>query len=491
MLPPPPTGFSNPRHRAEVIHHFASVGFDGQAVARLTQHYQRDVLEPRARSLMLRATDSFEPRAVLLRLFILGEPVPPIAAEAGLGSVPVTAWLDAGYLEQMSDGTMRAPITIWPLAGIWVAADRDPRESGDPSVVMGVSGSTETLARIAVRGSDIARAADIGTGSGILALILSRYATSVIATDLEPRSIAFAEVNARLNDIGNVQFRVGDGVEPIAHDQFDRILCNPPFVLSPKRRFTYRDGGPGFIQKLLRDLPGVLAPGRFAQLLAQWPIRAGETPHEILRWFETAPTDVEVLLGRIHPAEAYATRWVGSPSQSEEPGADELALWLDRFQELGIQQVAEGLVTLRTPQVVGPAHRALEPVPPRMDDKTALELERRFLRNDFQRRHAGDELLLAHLRVSPGVRIMQETEARNDGWSAPRLRLSVTTGLVRDREIDSSILALVTTFDGARSLAAVFGELSIDASTTPDEDSPTWLEIARALLSEGFLEFAE
>jgi ribosomal protein L11 methyltransferase len=53
--------------------------------------------------------------------------------------------------------------------------------------------------------------ADLGTGSGILALAAARFgARRVLAIDLDPTAIATAKTNARLNKIGNVDFQVGD-----------------------------------------------------------------------------------------------------------------------------------------------------------------------------------------------------------------------------------------------------------------------------------------
>ena len=52
---------------------------------------------------------------------------------------------------------------------------------------------------------------DLGTGSGILALAAKRLgAKHAIGVDNDPLAIATAKENARLNKIGNVQFRIGD-----------------------------------------------------------------------------------------------------------------------------------------------------------------------------------------------------------------------------------------------------------------------------------------
>ena len=52
---------------------------------------------------------------------------------------------------------------------------------------------------------------DLGTGSGILALAAKRFgAKRVVGIDVDPKAISVAKVNARLNKIDNVDFKLGD-----------------------------------------------------------------------------------------------------------------------------------------------------------------------------------------------------------------------------------------------------------------------------------------
>ena len=53
--------------------------------------------------------------------------------------------------------------------------------------------------------------ADLGTGSGILALAAERFgAGRVVGVDVDPKAISVAKANARLNKIDNVDFKLGD-----------------------------------------------------------------------------------------------------------------------------------------------------------------------------------------------------------------------------------------------------------------------------------------
>ena len=53
-------------------------------------------------------------------------------------------------------------------------------------------------------------ALDIGTGTGIQALIAAEKAKEVIGVDINKRAIKLAEENANLNQISNVEFRISD-----------------------------------------------------------------------------------------------------------------------------------------------------------------------------------------------------------------------------------------------------------------------------------------
>jgi release factor glutamine methyltransferase len=76
------------------------------------------------------------------------------------------------------------------------------------------------------------RIADLGTGSGAIALALAceRPQALVIATDASPEALQVARENSERNAIANVEFRQGDWYLPLARERFDLIASNPPYV---------------------------------------------------------------------------------------------------------------------------------------------------------------------------------------------------------------------------------------------------------------------
>ena len=77
------------------------------------------------------------------------------------------------------------------------------------------------------------RIADLGTGSGIVAIMLARLcpAADVSAVDLSAAALAVARRNAERHAV-KIRFLEGSWYAPLGTEQFDLIVSNPPYVVA-------------------------------------------------------------------------------------------------------------------------------------------------------------------------------------------------------------------------------------------------------------------
>ncbi len=76
------------------------------------------------------------------------------------------------------------------------------------------------------------RIADLGTGSGAIALAIAseREDCRVVAGDISESALTVARDNARDLDIDNVEFVLSDWCEELHGKPFDLVVSNPPYV---------------------------------------------------------------------------------------------------------------------------------------------------------------------------------------------------------------------------------------------------------------------
>lgn len=170
---------------------------------------------------------------------------------------------------------------------------------------------------LATRPVHCARALDLGCGAGAGALTLAALhpRAEVTATDINPRALRLAELNATLAGVPNVAFLHSDLFAETGGG-YDLIVANPPFIADPGGRI-YRDGGDadglGICRAIVDGALERLAPGGALMLYTGVAITNGHDPlrahlHSHIRNGSAAFTYAEIdpdIFGELLSSEAY------------------------------------------------------------------------------------------------------------------------------------------------------------------------------------------
>ncbi|HEY9255259.1 MAG TPA: peptide chain release factor N(5)-glutamine methyltransferase [Stenotrophomonas sp.] len=181
---------------------------------------------------------------------------------------------------------------------------------------------TERLVELALERLDEApgrRAADLGTGSGAIALALAseRAQARVVATDASAEALAVARDNAATHALSSVDFRQGPWWTPLQGERFDLVASNPPYIAAadphlgqgdlrfePASALAAGPDGLDDIRQIVDGAPAHLFPGGWLLLEHGWD--QGEAVAQLLRdrGFEAVGTEQDleardrVTLGR-------------------------------------------------------------------------------------------------------------------------------------------------------------------------------------------------
>lgn len=139
------------------------------------------------------------------------------------------------------------------------------------------------------------RVADLGTGSGAIALAIASECpqAQVVATDASADALAVARANAGENRLVNVAFRHGSWFAPLAGEVFDLIASNPPYIAEgdphlrerslphePAAALSSGRDGLDAIREIVADAPAHLRAGGW--LLLEHGLDQGAAIRELL-----------------------------------------------------------------------------------------------------------------------------------------------------------------------------------------------------------------
>lgn len=395
-------------------------------------------------------------RAVLVQLFVLGEAV-------SATELPVDADVleEAGLVEREGE-LVRAPLRLTPDDGLLVAYDRDERLQ-DEDYVPGVGNSSRTLASLTVR-EPADRVLDAGTGCGIQALLASRHAGAVIATDLSRRALHYADLNCRLNR-ATIELREGSWFEPVRGESFDLIVANPPFVISPSNRYVFRDSGSAgeaVAREIVRTAATHLRQGGHATILCNWVCpNAGEVWEPLEEWTEGTGCDALLLANEPVSPLRYADGY-NDPLRRDTPAFERvLEQWLEYYEQQDIRAICYGAVVLRRRdgnnwrrgyKLTRPAAGAAGP-----------HLLRLFAAADSPVTDA--ELLAGRFRLIPGHRLDQSL-VYQDEYILRDVTLSLENSAGLTASVDARALPALFALEATHPLGKTLTDAGIRAADT-------------------------
>ncbi|MEV4936297.1 DUF7059 domain-containing protein [Streptomyces zaomyceticus] len=450
----------------------------------------------------LRATRGDSPLETLVRLFLLQQTV---AQERAAAALPLAEALADGWVVR-EDDTVSATVDVRPYGGPdgedwFIVSDLGCAVGGaggigkkDEGVVLGVGGASTTLAGITVR-TPVSSALDLGTGSGIQALHAAQHATLVTATDLNPRALDFTRLTLALSGAREAELLTGSLFEPVDGDRYDLIVSNPPFVISPGARLTYRDGGMGgddLCRTLVREAGERLNDGGHAQFLANWQHVEGEEWQDRLRSWVPAGCDAWIVQREVQDVTQYVELWLrDSGDHRGDPEAYEEAYgrWLDEFEARKTRAVGFGWITIRRNEAV--ASGAVEPSivveewPHPVEQPLGPTVLAHFERQDYLRTRDDAALLADRFTLAPEV--VQEQVGLPGAEDPEHVVLRQNRGMRRATRVDHVGAGFAGVCDGTLSAGRILdaiGQLMGEDPVILRDRTP---QAIRLLVEEGFL----
>jgi methylase of polypeptide subunit release factors len=424
----------------------------------------------------------------LIRLFLLGVPVERAALTTALAPLSSDVLATLG-LAHVTDDLFTSPYRITAFANLLLVCDRFLL--GDtlrPDFVTGVNQTSINLAALTIR--QAGRALDLGTGCGIQALLASRHCEHVIATDLNPRALAFARFNAALNEVSNVEWRMGSLFEPVTDEQFDLIVCNPPYVISPQTDYIFRNAGlrgDAVSRLVITEAPRHLRAGGLATILCDWIHTRDEAwwmPLEM--WVANSDCDALFLCHRTTNPLNYAAGWTRQPAPPNADTLDQLLNeWLAYYAELGVRAISGGAVILR--RSAGPhwTYAASLSDSPRGD--CGEQLQRMFAAQDYLRRLPHERALLSVVFASLDGRIDQTLSYREGEWRAAGMRWYMPHGLDFEGMLDAFSIQLLMAFDGRQRLDPLIVQVAQNMGVSPPSLRHDALQLVRHWVEVGLI----
>lgn len=362
-----------------------------------------------------------------------------------------------------------------------------------------------------------ARVLDLGTGSGVLALVLAANAGAeppkIFGSDIHARALDYARVAAAAQGLESplVNWVQGSWFEPFSAQSFDVIVANPPFVIGPsvnldaEEGHVYRDSGlplDAASKLVVEQSVQHLAPGGHAHLLIGWALgeegsnAASSAAERILGWLPDEGTRAWVLQRDEVDVATYVTTWLRDESIDPRSTAGQLRTteWLDFFARHQITRIGLGWIHIE--KFEGATELTVESLDHALPAGAYLGLEaaqwfarcRWIDQLEVPGRSAATAVAESRYRLGRGVILEKTASATDQGFGDESARLTRIDGPGWSHEVDGVLATILAGLsweglnlrDVAEFYHAVHGdELGISAEELVDQLVPIAVDLVR------------
>ncbi|NQY06351.1 MAG: methyltransferase [Flavobacteriaceae bacterium] len=294
-----------------------------------------------------------EPLHHLIRLFLLRGNISWKQAKELFGDALLNILLAINMLGVKKNKQLFSYVALYHVDGFFIATDhrflflKEDQMEEDPVMYIGSDslGLIQTAPRYYSN-----HTLDLCTGSGVQAIVASRYSRQVLAIDINPRAIRFARFNAMLNGIHNMDVQLGNLYEKLKFNCFDTILANPPFVPSPNLETKFRDGGSSGEDILKTIISG--ASKRLSNkgqlFIVTDLVNVSKYEQKLKKWWHNDNADILLLKTADRDEILFSVPHCHHPfGQSYEAFNSELFSWIENFRTEQLTAVNFGYILIK------------------------------------------------------------------------------------------------------------------------------------------------
>lgn len=443
--------------------------------------------------------DLLDPLDLLIRLFMDVELIEHDVA-AGLLSPDRVRMLERiGLLREHPEDARLcyASVLLYPTESMWIVSDLNvsPTGSGPPSlsedaVYPAITKNTRHFLST-LPDAPCDSFLELCAGTGIAALLASRYACHSWAADITERATRFARFNAALNTINNCTSVKGDLYDAVPGRRFDRIVAHPPYMPSLEQKYIFRDGGEDgeqITRRIIAGLPEHLRPGGRLYCTCMLTDRKGARAEDRIRGMlghQEGDFDVAlVTLQTYQPTEYYLRLALEGRATLEE-----VAQRHEIFNRLEVEHLVYCTIVVQRRSDARSVFTSRRQVGPAMG---LAETEWLLRWEAAAAQPATVQALIDARPFAPPHTHLRLAHTMNHGaWVADGCVLASETPFAVEASGPAWIATLVARCDGQRTTRDHLLFLKESGAVPPDAPESEFVKLVRALIAGGFLEVAD